>query len=109
VKLFAFTKAQNKTKSEAASELGLKPQVFGRYGSRVPRKKIVERIYAWSGGRVQPNDFYDLPPLTVGRVAKAGASSATNARQTRRPSRSASRIAKGGGSSAARRAAARRG
>jgi len=35
----------------------------------IPRRTTMQRIYVVSGGRVTPNDFYALPPLSNGRVA----------------------------------------
>lgn len=32
-------------------------------GARIPRQDEMRAIYLWSGGLVQPNDFYDLPDL----------------------------------------------
>lgn len=32
-------------------------------GMRVPRPDQMKRIYEWSNGMVQPNDYYDLPEI----------------------------------------------
>lgn len=32
-------------------------------GDRIPRPPIMAKIYLATNGAVQPNDFYDLPPL----------------------------------------------
>lgn len=38
-----------------------------RDGDRIPRKDQMERIATWSGNKVRPDDFYDVPPLTTER------------------------------------------
>jgi len=34
-----------------------------RRGERIPNRDEMTRIYVWSNGAVQPNDFHDLPNL----------------------------------------------
>lgn len=51
--------------SEGARRIGTVPDTFRRYahGMRVPRPAHMVAIYLLTGGRVTPNDFYDLPAL----------------------------------------------
>lgn len=44
--------------------LGASTSIY-RYirGERIPAPDVMRRIYVVTGGSVQPNDFYDLPPL----------------------------------------------
>lgn len=32
---------------------------------QIPERAIMRKIYVWSRGAVQPNDFYDLPDLSI--------------------------------------------
>jgi hypothetical protein len=34
-------------------------------GRSIPRRDLMRRIYVLTHGQVQPNDFYDLPPIAV--------------------------------------------
>lgn len=50
---------------DAASALGVSTQCLHQWisGKRVPQPEKMIAIYRWSGGKVQPNDFYELPDL----------------------------------------------
>ncbi len=52
-------------------ELGCHEKSFMRYksGSRIPEPDSMRLIYAFTDGEVDPNSFYDLPPL-MGRPKK---------------------------------------
>jgi transcriptional regulator with XRE-family HTH domain len=43
-----------------AERIGVSTQAVHRYvaGDRVPRREVMERIKAETGGEVQPNDFF---------------------------------------------------
>lgn len=30
----------------------------------MPRRPVMEKLFAWSGGEVQPNQFYGVPPTS---------------------------------------------
>ena len=58
------------TLREAAGQLRLGRETYRRYelapdsvDGRVPDAAAMGRIFAWSGGRVVPGDFYALPVL----------------------------------------------
>lgn len=51
---------------EAADALEVSTQCLHQWisGKRVPQPEKMIAIYRWSGGKVQPNDFYELPDLS---------------------------------------------
>lgn len=63
MKLKAYIEEQGLSVAEAARQLKKKQQTVDLWakGLRIPRKDEMPDIYAWSGGKVQPNDFYSLP------------------------------------------------
>lgn len=67
MKLKSYIIAMNMTVAAAARQLGTTQQCLARAcdGQRIPRKDLMQRIYDWSDGMVQPNDFYDLPPAAA--------------------------------------------
>jgi hypothetical protein len=40
-------------------------------GKAVPSRRVVIRTYVWSGGKVRPDDWYDLPDLSTLPAAEA--------------------------------------
>ena len=47
-----------------ADTIGVTVQAVHRYvnGERIPNRDVMERIAAATQGKVQPNDFYSVPP-----------------------------------------------
>lgn len=47
-----------------ADTIGVTVQAVHRYvnGERIPNRDVMERIALVTGGKVQPNDFYSVPP-----------------------------------------------
>ena len=54
------------TQQDLADELGCIVTTIARYEARrrKPDDDMMVKIYLISNGAVQPNDFYDLPPLS---------------------------------------------
>ena len=59
------------TQPELADALGTVLSTVARYenGTRMPEPETMRTIYTVTDGAVQPNDFYDLPPLGQERRA----------------------------------------
>jgi hypothetical protein len=57
--------------SRAAVEIGVANSTVARRFAQgtVPRKATMQRIYLRSGGRVTPNDFYELPAPAAAAAA----------------------------------------
>lgn len=55
-----YLKENNITQSQAASELCVAQGIISMWvnGERLPRPENMKKITEWSGGKVQPNDFY---------------------------------------------------
>lgn len=50
--------------AEAGRRVGVTKSAARQFAyGRVPRRATMLRIYLATGGRVSPNDFYDLPAL----------------------------------------------
>lgn len=60
MKLKEFMKKENISIEKAAKDLDFSYEDIRRYikESVIPRPKNMQKIYDWSGGVVQPNDFY---------------------------------------------------
>lgn len=65
MKLSEWRRSVGLTQEELAEKLGLITGSVARYesGARMPGPAVLVALYELSGGAVQPNDFYDLPPL----------------------------------------------
>jgi len=59
------------TQEQLARDLGLTTVTVARYesGARLPGPAVMIALFEVSGGRVQPNDFYDLPAISPAREA----------------------------------------
>jgi len=70
MKLKAFIEMRGISVVSAAGELKKPQQTVHLWVSsaRIPRKAEMQDIYLWSGGMVEPNDFYDLPKIDDGRA-----------------------------------------
>lgn len=55
-----YLKEKNITQEQAASELGVDQAQISYWarGIKLPNKENMKKIVEWSGGKVQPNDFY---------------------------------------------------
>jgi transcriptional regulator with XRE-family HTH domain len=76
MKLTDYRKSRGMTVAALARDLGKPHETIRRWenGDAVPRKREVERIFAWSGGEVRPEDWYELPGKAAGaQPAAAGA------------------------------------
>lgn len=75
MKLKAYLAERKLSRAEFGSRLSRpRPsQTITRWchGTHVPGPEDVAAIYLATGGRVTPNDFYDLPPLPNGRAQEA--------------------------------------
>lgn len=71
MKLGDWRRSAGLTQQQLADELGCVLVTVARYeaGMRRPDDATMIALYVRSGGRVQPNDFYDLPPLTAASAA----------------------------------------
>jgi len=58
-----YIRAKNITQAEVAAALGVSQGLISSWanGDRIPTKENMQRIVAYTGGAVMPNDFYDLP------------------------------------------------
>jgi hypothetical protein len=65
MKLRDYIIAQGLSITEAARQLDIRYAAVHLWfhECRIPTEDNMRAIYVWSGGTVQPNDFYDLPPL----------------------------------------------
>ena len=65
MKLAEWRRNQGMTQQQLADVLGCIVTSVARYetGLRRPEDAVMVKIYQRSGGLVQPNDFYELPPL----------------------------------------------
>ena len=68
-----FLKETGKSDAEAGDELDYTPECIRlwRLGQRTPRPKAMARISEWSGGKVLPKDWYDLPEIDPGEDGAA--------------------------------------
>lgn len=62
MKLKTYINQQKKTLIQTSKELGVPYEYVRRWslGLVIPRPEQMSKIVTWSGGEVQPNDFYDL-------------------------------------------------
>lgn len=62
MKLQKFLDEKQQTVADLARALSVKHTVALRWanGARVPSKENMQKIYEWSGGQVEPNDFYNI-------------------------------------------------
>jgi len=62
MKLAKYIEKQALTLKQAADELELTYEDVRRYcaGIVIPRQDKMAKIVKWSGGEVQPNDFYEV-------------------------------------------------
>ena len=71
MKLHEYLMTYQMSPAEFAKQLGVGSRMtVHRYlrGTRMPSPEIMRRIVDVTGGRVQPNDFYDVDPAAVPRV-----------------------------------------
>lgn len=65
MKLAEWRKRERKSQVELASDLGCSQPFISQIERArtpiVPGPEIMERIFALTGGDVEPNDFYDVP------------------------------------------------
>lgn len=54
--------SENKSEKTAAFELDVPQPVLNRWitGARIPRQENMQKIIAYTGGLVTPNDFYKM-------------------------------------------------
>lgn len=72
MKLSEYLKKKKETPNAFAMRIGVPAIVVYRYlkdPPRLPRYDIVIAIYRATAGKVQPNDFYDLPALRTKKSA----------------------------------------
>jgi transcriptional regulator with XRE-family HTH domain len=57
-----YLKDKNITQEQAAKELDVAQGMISLWatGERLPRPENMAKIVKWSGGEVQPNDFYEV-------------------------------------------------
>lgn len=62
MKLKDYLEHKNIKVADAAKALGVSSYCIGLWarGERMPRPAQMGDIFQWSGGAVEPNDFYDL-------------------------------------------------
>ena len=62
MKLATFLANQQLRTADFARVFGVKHCVARRWvrGEAIPNKRSMEKIYEWSGGEVEPNDFYNI-------------------------------------------------
>lgn len=62
IKLRQFLEESGQSVADMARALCVKHTVALRWanGCRVPSKENMQKIYEWSGGQVEPNDFYNI-------------------------------------------------
>ena len=68
MKLSEYLKKKKETPNAFAMRVGVPAIVVYRYlkdPPRVPRPDIMIAIYRATAGKVQPNDFYELPALNA--------------------------------------------
>lgn len=60
MKLKLFIEDKNITQQQVADELGTTQENVSRWvnGETIPSLENMKKIIEWSGGKVQPNDFY---------------------------------------------------
>ncbi len=64
MKLQAYLTSKKETPNAFATRIGVPPHTVYRYlAGRVPRPDIMGAVYKATKGKVQPNDFYELPAL----------------------------------------------
>jgi transcriptional regulator with XRE-family HTH domain len=73
MKLATWRRLKSFTQQQLADELGCIVTSIARYetGLRRPDGPTMIRIYELTEGKVEPNDFYDLPALRVDTERKA--------------------------------------
>lgn len=75
VKLAAWRRNKGWTQEQLASELGVSQpyisQIERSSDPYVPSRELMVRIYALTGGDVEPNDFYELPSLAEPQLVAA--------------------------------------
>ncbi len=61
MQLTAYRKLRNITQEQAADEIGVRGLTIYRWesGDRTPRMKEIKRVYDWSNGAVQANDWLE--------------------------------------------------
>ncbi len=66
-----WRKAKGLTLDQAAKSVGTSRQMWsdGERGRRRPGEDFMAELYRFTEGRIEPNDFYDLPDLTERQVA----------------------------------------
>lgn len=70
MKLEAYLQLKKETPNAFAVRIGVPAHTIYRYiAGRVPRPDIVAAVYKATGGKVQPNDLYELPPLRAKKTA----------------------------------------
>ena len=62
MKLDIYIENQNMSYTAFGKLIDASPQATRNYviGSRIPHKEVMVKIHKVTGGRVAPNDFYDL-------------------------------------------------
>lgn len=77
--LYTWRKSERWSRRELGKSLGVSSETIRRWesGLRIPERDKMVLIYIRTGGIVEPNSFYDLPPLADTRhTAKVTADSA---------------------------------
>lgn len=62
ITLQTYLEKNNKRVADLARYLDVRHCVARRWvlGEAIPNKETVQKIYEWSGGQVEPNDFYNI-------------------------------------------------
>lgn len=59
IKEYRETKGISQVQAAAELEVSIDVYVSWEARKRIPRPENMKKIIAWSGGKVQPNDFYE--------------------------------------------------
>jgi predicted transcriptional regulator len=74
MKLQTYLTSKKESPNAFAGRIGVPPHTVYRYlAGRVPRPDIMAAVYKASSGKVEPNDFYELPSLRSKKKAKVKA------------------------------------
>lgn len=62
ITLQEYLKYHNKRVADLARDFNVVHCVARRWvnGEVIPNRQTIEKIYEWSGGQVEPNDFYNI-------------------------------------------------
>lgn len=70
MKLLDYLSTKRESANAFAIRIGVPPHTIYRYlAGRVPRPDLMATVYKATSGKVQPNDFYELPALRSRKAA----------------------------------------